>query len=161
MEDCKRGPNLQKGPIYEAENYRPVSLTCIPCKLLEHTLCSHIHSHLDSHQALTPLNHSFRAKHSCETQLLITMQRSSWYVCTCDTAVGLNWPNLVQLHCARVYPSPSRFPTRFPQYKLLPKQSGPDRPPAQFNLTKSSLYSCQEFKLSKSQGGCWQWEFAS
>ena len=83
------------------------------------------------------------------------------YVCTCDTAVGLNWPNPVQLHCARVYPSPSRFPTRFPWYKLLPKQSGPDRPPAQYNWTKSSLYSCQEFKLSKSQAGCWQWEFAS
>ena len=91
----------------------------------------------------------------------ITLQRSSWYVCTCDTAVGLNWPNLVQLHCARIYPSPSRFPTRFPRYKLLPKQSGPDRPPAQYNWTKSSLYSCQEFKLSKSQAGCWQWEFAS
>ena len=94
-------------------------------------------------------------------RMLKHVQRSSWYVCTCDTAVGLNWPNPVQLHCAKVYPSPSRFPTRFPWYKLLPKQSGPDRPPAQYNWTKSSLYSCQKFKLSKSQAGCWQWEFAS
>ena len=98
---------------------------------------------------------------ACMWPVLLQLQRSSWYICTCDTAVGLNWPNLVQLHCARVYPSPSRFPTRFPRYKLLPKQSGPDRPPAQYNSTKSSLYSCQEFKLSKSQAGCWQWEFAS
>ena len=67
-------PIYKKGPVCEAENYRPVSLTCIPCKLLEHILCSHIRAHLDSHQALTPLNHGFRAKHSCETQLLITMQ---------------------------------------------------------------------------------------
>ena len=67
-------PIYKKGPVCEAENYRPVSLTCIPCKLLEHILCSHIHAHLDSHQALTPLNHGFRAKHSCKTQLLITMQ---------------------------------------------------------------------------------------
>ena len=67
-------PIYIKVPVCEAENYCPVSLTCVPCKLLEHILCSHIHAHLDSHQALTPLNHSFRAKHSCETQLLITMQ---------------------------------------------------------------------------------------
>ena len=67
-------PIYKKGPVCLAENYRPVSLTCIPCKLLEHILCSHIRAHIDSHQALTPLNHGFRAKHSCETQLLIRMQ---------------------------------------------------------------------------------------
>ena len=58
----------------EAVNYRPVSLTCIPCKLLEHILCSHIRAHLDRHKALTPLNHGFRSKHSCETQFLLTIQ---------------------------------------------------------------------------------------
>ena len=28
-------------------NYRPVSLTCVPCKLLEHIVCSNIMAHLD------------------------------------------------------------------------------------------------------------------
>ena len=60
--------------IREAENYCPISLTCIPCKLLEHILCSHICSHLDYYSVLTPLNHGFRSKHSCDTQLLLTVQ---------------------------------------------------------------------------------------
>ena len=56
------------------ENYRPVSLTCVSCKLFEHILCRHIRNHLDRHGILTPLNHGFRTKHSCETQLLLTLQ---------------------------------------------------------------------------------------
>ena len=67
-------PIYKKGPVSEAVNYRPVSLTCIPCKLIEHILCSHICAHLDRHKALTPLYHGFRSKHSCETQLLLTIQ---------------------------------------------------------------------------------------
>ena len=67
-------PVYYKGPVSEAENYRPISLTCIPCKLLEHIVCSHIRSHLDYYSVLTPLNHGFRLKHSCHTQLLLTVQ---------------------------------------------------------------------------------------
>ena len=44
-----------------ARNYRTISLTCIPCKLLEHIVCSNIMAHLDEH--------AFRQWHSCETQL--------------------------------------------------------------------------------------------
>ena len=40
--------------------------------MLEHILCTHIRGHLDRHQALSPLNHGFRSRHSCETQLLLT-----------------------------------------------------------------------------------------
>ena len=36
----KRGSNLQAG------NYRPVSLTCMACKLFEHIICKHILAHL-------------------------------------------------------------------------------------------------------------------
>ena len=49
-----------------------MSLTCISCKLLEHILCTHIRSHLDRHNILTPCNHGFRSRHSCGTQLLLT-----------------------------------------------------------------------------------------
>ena len=65
-------PVYKKGPVYEASNYRPVSLTCIPCKLMEHVICSNMRAHFDRYGALTPLNHGFRSKHSCETQLLLT-----------------------------------------------------------------------------------------
>ena len=54
-------------------NYRPVSLTCVCCKLLEHIVCSHIHDHLDKYNILTPMQHGFRKRHSCESQLIITL----------------------------------------------------------------------------------------
>ena len=66
-------PVYIKGNKNLAENYRPVSLTCVACKIMEHIICSHIHKHLEHHNILTSLQHGFRAKHSCETQLLITL----------------------------------------------------------------------------------------
>ena len=35
-------PLFKKGDRSLACNYRPVSLTCVPCKLLEHIVCSNI-----------------------------------------------------------------------------------------------------------------------
>ena len=43
------------------------------CKLLEHIICQHMMSHLESHKILTSLQHGFRSGHSCETQLVTTM----------------------------------------------------------------------------------------
>ena len=65
-------PVFKKGNRSDPANYRPVSLTCISCKLMEHVLCTHIRSHLDRHGIITPVQHGFRSKHSTETQLLIT-----------------------------------------------------------------------------------------
>ena len=67
-------PVFKKGARCAPENYRPVSLTCVPCKILEHIICKHIRLHLEKHGILTPLNHGFRSKFSCETQLLVTLQ---------------------------------------------------------------------------------------
>ena len=49
-----------------------MSLTCILCQCLEHIFSTHIRRHLDRHGILTPANHGFRSKHSCETQLILT-----------------------------------------------------------------------------------------
>ena len=62
-------PLFKKGDRSLARNYRPVSLTCIPCKLLEHIVCSNIMAHLDEHELLSDRQHAFRKWHSCETQL--------------------------------------------------------------------------------------------
>ena len=66
-------PIFKKGSTCLPENYRPVSLTCVVCKLMEHIVCSHIRDHLDQHGILSKLQHGFRAMHSCETQLLVTV----------------------------------------------------------------------------------------
>ena len=67
-------PIYKKGPVYDPANYRPVSLTCITCKLMEHVIAHHMREHLDCHKVLTPLQHGFRSLFSCETQLLLTIQ---------------------------------------------------------------------------------------
>ena len=65
-------PVFNKGTKCDASNYRPVSLTCVACILLEHVLCSHIRNHLDKYNALSPYQHGFWKKLSCESQLLMT-----------------------------------------------------------------------------------------
>jgi len=67
-------PIFKKGQRNLAINYRPVSLTCVCSKLLEHIISSHIRQHLDDNGILSNLQHGFRKFFSCETQLLITLQ---------------------------------------------------------------------------------------
>ena len=66
-------PAFKKGSTCLAENYRPISLTCVCCKLLEHIICSQIHKHLNKYDILTSLQHGFRSRHSCESQLITTI----------------------------------------------------------------------------------------
>ena len=60
-------PIFQKGGKHQSSNYRPVSLTPITCKLLEHIIYSNIMHHLDQHRVLYDNQHGFRKKHSCKT----------------------------------------------------------------------------------------------
>ena len=74
-------------PIYKAgdktdpKNYCPISLTSIICKTMEHIICSHLMHHLDSHNILLDTQFGFRSHHSCESQLLLTID---------DLARGIN-----------------------------------------------------------------------
>lgn len=63
-------PIFKKGEKYVASNYRPVSLTCIASKLMEHIITSNIMAHANSNNILYDLQHGFRSKLSCETQLI-------------------------------------------------------------------------------------------
>ena len=63
-------PVFKKGKRCDAANYRPISLTCIACKLMEHILTSHIMKHANNHNILYGLQHGFRGGRSCETQLV-------------------------------------------------------------------------------------------
>ena len=69
-------PLFKKGDRSLACNYRPVSLTGVSCKLLEHIVFSNITAHLDEHKLLSIRQHAFRKRHSCETQLITVI--SDW-----------------------------------------------------------------------------------
>ena len=62
--------SYKKGDGSNPANYRPVSLTCILCKKFEHIVASSHTKHFDKHNILYDLQHSFRERRSCETQLI-------------------------------------------------------------------------------------------
>ena len=63
-------PLFKKGDKCDPANYRPILLTCICCKLMEHIIASNLTKHLNNHNILYDLQHGFRERRSCETQLI-------------------------------------------------------------------------------------------
>jgi hypothetical protein len=63
-------PVFKKGDKHNPGNYRPISITCIACKLLEHIFVSNMMQHLETNNILYELQHGFRAKRSCESQII-------------------------------------------------------------------------------------------
>ena len=64
----------KKGSKSEAGNYRPVSLTSVTCKILEHIIFSQIMKHYTRNNFINPAQHGFLKGHSCETQLITTIE---------------------------------------------------------------------------------------
>ena len=60
----------EKGPKDLLENYRPISLTSVLSKILEHIVSSGISNFLERNNILTPRQHGFPRRHSCATQLI-------------------------------------------------------------------------------------------
>ena len=63
-------PIFKKGERYTASNYRPVFLTSIISKVMEHCIVSNMFSHLEDNHMLYPNQHRFRSRLSTETQLV-------------------------------------------------------------------------------------------
>ena len=61
---------FKKEQCYNPANYRPVSLTCLCCKVLEHIIVSSVLKHVDTLGILSYCRHNCRARRSCETQLV-------------------------------------------------------------------------------------------
>ena len=61
---------FKKGCHYDPTNYPPVTLTSIPCKLLEHIITRSMMNHFEANNILRNEQQAFRARRSCETQLL-------------------------------------------------------------------------------------------
>ena len=63
-------PIFKKGTKSDPANYRPVALTAILCKQLEHWVSSNLYAHLDYYRWIKCYQHGFRRKLSTVTQLL-------------------------------------------------------------------------------------------
>ena len=64
---------FRKGKKSDPSNYRPISLTCMASKILEHIVHSHVMKHFEHYNQLTDSQHAFRSKRSTELQLILTI----------------------------------------------------------------------------------------
>jgi hypothetical protein len=67
-------PIYKKGSKALAGNYRPISLTCICCKIMESILKADIMAHLHRNGIITKSQHGFTRGRSCATYLLEFME---------------------------------------------------------------------------------------
>ena len=65
---------FKKGKKSDPSNYRPISLTCVASKILEHIVHSQVVKHFEHYNILTDCQHGFRSKRSTELQLILTIQ---------------------------------------------------------------------------------------
>ena len=60
----------KKGNKTDPSNYRPVSLTCICCKIMEKFIKDSIINHINENNLYSECQHGFRSGRSCVTQLI-------------------------------------------------------------------------------------------
>ncbi|MEO0687916.1 MAG: reverse transcriptase domain-containing protein, partial [Cyanobacteria bacterium J06649_11] len=70
-------PIFKKGAKNLAENYRPISLTSIACRILEKIIKNNIMDHLTREKLLSPKQHGFVNGRSTVTQLLNYLDRAA------------------------------------------------------------------------------------
>ena len=66
-------PKFKKGSPSTVSNYRPISLTCTACKILESLIASDLLNYLHLHNLISKDQHGFLKKHSTTTNLLSSL----------------------------------------------------------------------------------------
>ena len=66
-------PIYKSGDHHSPASYRPISLTSIPCKILERLIKKAILTHLQRNELISDSQHSFLPGRSCTTNLLLYM----------------------------------------------------------------------------------------
>ena len=92
-------PVFKKGSPSDPTNYRPISLTCIACKLIEMGIKEALMNHLLQHKLISQHQHGFLSRKSTNTQLL---------ECCADWNVAMNSHNnidVIYLDFARAFDS--------------------------------------------------------
>ena len=124
-------PVFKEGDKSKPENYRPVSLTSICCRITEHIIVSQTMKHLDNHSILVDIQHGFRWQRSCESQLIITSH---------DLATILNrhsQADVAVLDFAKAF-------DKVPHHRLLQKLK-------QYNLDNDVIWWVESFLSSRNQ----------
>jgi hypothetical protein len=73
--DADVTPLFKKGDKSKTNNYRPVSLTSVVCKIMESIIRDHVIEHLHVNNCLSQCQHGFIAKRSCVTNLLAALDK--------------------------------------------------------------------------------------
>ena len=95
---CSTETIFKKGNKSDPANYRPLSQTCICCKIMEH-----MSKHLSLNNILIDEQHGFRKKFCCETQLISAVHdwakginlRRQTDVILLDFSKAFDLPNLI------------------------------------------------------------------
>ncbi|MFZ2539529.1 MAG: reverse transcriptase family protein, partial [Oscillospiraceae bacterium] len=66
-------PKLKKGSPSEVGNYRPISLTCTACKVLESIISNDLLEYLNNHKLISTSQHGFLKNHSTSTNILSSL----------------------------------------------------------------------------------------
>ena len=73
-------PLFKKGSRNMSENYRPVSLTSVICKLLERLIKDHMVEFLVKHKLLNSSQHGFLKARSCLTNMLCFLEEITKWI---------------------------------------------------------------------------------
>ena len=68
-------PINKKGPKGEPGNYRPVSLTSVPCRILESIIKDNLMEYLAENNLIRESQHGFITGKSCATNLITFMDK--------------------------------------------------------------------------------------
>lgn len=133
-EDWKKAnvcPVFKSGNKADPANYRPISLTSVCCKVMEHIIFHSIMSFIDENNLLSSFQHGFRKGLSCETQLIMTHY---------DIAKDLDLGKQVDM----IFLDFSKAFDRVPHMRLLRKLKG-------YGLDSNTLTWIQSFLANRTQ----------
>jgi len=88
MESSFSYSHFQKGSPRDPANYRPISLSCVACKLLESGIKTNLLNHLLKNNVISRSQHGFLSRKSTTTQLL---------ECFSDWNIALNSRNNIDI----------------------------------------------------------------